>query len=74
MKLSKIEKELFVNSKHSADFDNADLMIFCADFGEALTIACSPRYEPVSNTLQIKVDLKPYLAEYFKKHYPQIKE
>jgi hypothetical protein len=64
MKLNKIDKELFVNSEHSEDFDNADLMIFSAEEGYAFTIVSPPRYEPVSNTLHIKIDVKKYIQEY----------
>ena len=64
MKLNKISKELFVKCENSEDYDNADLMIFSADEGYSLTITESPRYEPVSNTLQIKIDVKSYIADY----------
>lgn len=70
MKLSQLS-EIVVN--HAVNED-PEIMIFCASEGEALHLTSRPKYEPVSNTLQFKIDLNYYLEQYFSKHYPKFKK
>jgi hypothetical protein len=66
MKLSEIEKQLFVDEVLSAHYDTANLMVYCAQEGENLPILSTPVYEPISNSLILKVDLSQYLERFIK--------